>query len=241
MKHIRIIGYPDLHDRLLGDKARNHIKALSLALVFSRWLFVLLVTQTVFVSGCTSALWDKNTFAHYYRPADPNNLRLFCSKERKDILVQYDESSETDNGTRPRYYWLEPNTIRINAERKPHFASAKAIEGLIPIPVTETPSSYIPTGLIELYAVARYDDYVFTLYAGMEQLDPYQLPRYIGASRRVKQVLLTPFAVAVDATIIGAVVCYEAAPSLGYYLNRQRPLERQHVAQEVTEANRRSR
>jgi hypothetical protein len=200
--------------------AQSHMKSLFPTLSVRRWLFALLVTQTVFVSGCTSALWDKNTFAHHYHPANPANLRLFYSKERKDILVQYDELSDTDNKTRPCCYWLEPNTIRVNRERKPHFVSAKESEGLIPIPVTEAPPNSIPPGFMELYAVARRDDDVFTLYSGKEQLDPYQLPTYIGASRRVKQILLTPFAVEFDATIIGAVIGYYAAPQILASLNR---------------------
>jgi len=186
----------------------------------SQWLFALLVAQTVFVSGCTSALWDKNTFAHHYQPAAPANLRLFYSKERNDILVQYDESSDTDDKTRPRCYWLWPNTMRVNRERKPHFVSAKKSEGLIPIPVTEAPSNSLPPGSLELYAVAPRGDNLFTLYSGKEQLDPYQLPTYIGVSRRVKQVLLTPLAVGVDATIIGAASAYYSAPWIFAGLSR---------------------
>jgi hypothetical protein len=65
-----------------------------------------------------------------------------------------------------------------------------------------------------LYAVAPHDDTFFTLYSGKDQLEPYKLPKYIGASRRVGQVLLTPFAVGVDATIVGAVIGYIAAPGI---------------------------
>lgn len=184
------------------------------------WLFVSLATQTVFVSGCTSALWDKDTFAHHYRPANPTNLRLFYSRDRNYILVQYDESTDTDNKSRPRCYWLEPNTLRVNRERKPHFMSPSETKGLIPIPVTEAAPNPTQPAFMELYAVARRDDDFFTLYSGKEQLDPYKLPTYIGASRRVKQVLLTPFAVGVDATIVGAVVGYYSAPEIFANLSR---------------------
>jgi hypothetical protein len=184
------------------------------------WLFVLLVAQTVLVSGCTSALWDKETFAHHYRPAASANLRLFYSEERRDILVQYDESSDTGNKTRPRCYWLEPNTPRVNRERKPHFASPKESEGLIPIPVTEGSTNASPPGLMDLYAVARRDDDFFTLYSSKGPLDPYKLPAYVGASRRVKQVLLTPAALGIDATIVGAVIGYYSAPGILAGLNR---------------------
>jgi hypothetical protein len=182
----------------LGGIAWSHMKSPFTTLAVRRWLFALLVAQTAFVSGCTSVLWNKNTFAHHYQPADPSNLRLFYSKERKDILVQYDELSDTHNKTRPRSYWLGPNTIRV----------------------TKAPPNSIPPGFMELYAVAPRNDYLFTLYSGKEQLDPYQLPMYIGASRRVKQILLTPFAVAVDATIAGAVIAVIDAPWILAGLNR---------------------
>jgi hypothetical protein len=43
-------------------------------------------------------------------------------------------------------------------------------------------------------------------YSGKEQLEAYKLPTYVGGSQTVKQIMLTPFAVAVDATIVGAVI-----------------------------------
>jgi len=180
----------------------------------------MLVIQTILLSGCTSALWDKDTFAHRYGPANPANLRLFYSQERKDILVQYDEWRDADKKARLRCYWLESNRSRINRERKPHFVSAWESEGLILIPVSEAPPNPAPSGFMGLYAVARHDDGFFTLYSGKERLDPCKLPDYIGASRRVKQVLLTPGAVCIDATIIGAVFGYYAAPGLLAGLNR---------------------
>ena len=61
-----------------------------------KWPFMLLAIQTIFVSGCTTALWDRSTFAREYHPADPRNLRLYYSGERKDILVQYDELNVAD-------------------------------------------------------------------------------------------------------------------------------------------------
>jgi hypothetical protein len=171
------------------------------------------------LTGCTSVLWDKRTFAHDYRPANPANLRLFYSTDRKDILVQYDESR--DGGSiRPRCYWLEPNTVRVNRERKPHFVSASETRPLIPIPVMETPPSPPPPGLNGLYAVARHDDDFFSLYSGKEPPDPYKLPTYTASSQRVKQVVLTPFAVTIDATIIGAATSYYWAPQLLANLNR---------------------
>jgi hypothetical protein len=189
-------------------------------LLVKTWPFVLLAIQMIFVSGCTSALWGKDTFAHDYRPAAPANLHLYYSTERKDVLVQYDESSNPEKAARPRFYWLEPNTIRINGRRKPHFVSAKARADLMSIPVSEALPDSITPGSNGLYAVSERKENLFTLYSDKEEFDPYQLPSYRGGSQRVKQVLLTPFAVAIDATLIGAVFGFYAAPGILASLNR---------------------
>ena len=175
---------------------------------------MLLAIQTIFVSGCTTALWDRSTFAREYHPADPRNLRLYYSGERKDILVQYDELNVADKKVQPRTYWLDPNATRINENRKPHFVSPKASQDLIPIPLSESqPDSVLPDSKA-LYAVSKPKEDLFTLYVGPDQGDLYWLPDYRGSSQKVKQVLLTPFAVAIDATLIGAVLSYYNAPAI---------------------------
>ena len=184
-----------------------------------RWLFALLTALTLLASGCatenwesTNTLWEKETFARYYEPASPANLHLFYSKERKDVLVQYDEVRVADGKIQPRYYWLEPNATRISQGQRPHFVSAKESAGLVPILITEAPTNSIPS--VQLYAVTGTNEGLFTLYSGKSEGDPYELPNYIGPSRRVKQVLLTPLAVSADATVLSAVAAYYSLPGL---------------------------
>ena len=184
------------------------------------WFLSLWVSQAVLITGCTSALWDKNTFAHYYRPASPPNLHLFYSNDHKDILVQYDERVDTDIQIHPRFYWLEPNNSRLEYQRKPRFVSAKQVQGLVPIPVTGGQLDPPPLGADGLYAVTRRDGDLFTLYLQEKRLERYKLPSYIGASQTLKQVLLTPFAVVIDATIVGAVLAYYWGPQMLSALNR---------------------
>ncbi len=163
---------------------------------------MLLVGCVLFLSGCTTALWEHDRFAHYRYPAVPNHLQLGYSAERKDVLVQYKEAREEDDLIRNRTYWLEPNCARIGAGHKPKYVSAKEIPNLTPIPITnEVMLTRLTT---ELHAVVSYDS--FTLYSGNQELNVYKLPVYAAASQRVKQVLLTPFAALIDATIIGAVI-----------------------------------
>ena len=81
-------------------------------LTATNFAFASLLLLSVFASGCTSELWDQKTFAHHYQPADPNNLRLFYSSKRQDILVQDHELKDPENTIRTRSYWLGQNMLR---------------------------------------------------------------------------------------------------------------------------------
>jgi hypothetical protein len=178
-----------------------------------------LLLLSVFASGCTSVLWDQKTFAHHYQPADPNNLHLFYSSKREDILVQYDELKDPENTTRTRSYWLGQNMLRENPDREPHFVSAKKSRGLIPIPISETPPTNTLSASLKFYAVARRDDNFFTLYSGNAPPDPFELPKYNDPTQKVKQIALTPLTVGVDTTVCVAVACYFALPQILASLN----------------------
>ena len=185
-------------------------------------LFLLIIALSILASGCTTALWNKSTFAHYYRPADTPNLRLFYSNERRDVLVRYDERQDSDDRIQPRCYWLERSSSTVNGRQKPKFVPLKTCAAvLVPIPVHETSTNEPSASLHGLYAVAQPNQDSFTLYAGRDELEQYHLPVYSGdRSQKIKQVALTPVAVAVDATIVGAVIGYYAAPSILQGFNR---------------------
>jgi hypothetical protein len=182
-------------------------------------LLALLLLLSVLAGGCTSVLWDQKTFAHHYQPADPNNLRLFYSSKREDILVQYDELKDPENTIHTRSYWLGQNMLRENPDREPHFVSAKKSRGLIPIPISETPPTNSLSASLKFYAVARRDDGFFTLYSGSGPPDPFELPKYKDPTQKVKQIALTPLTVGVDTTVCVAVACYFALPQILASLN----------------------
>ncbi|HEY5910337.1 MAG TPA: hypothetical protein VJA21_07005 [Verrucomicrobiae bacterium] len=169
---------------------------------------ILAVSGTILCSGCTSALWEHDRFAHFRYPAVPNHVRLYYSEGRKDVLVQYDESREENRDVRTRAYWVEPNAVKVNAGRKPRFVSVHQAATLAPIPITN--EACTASSLSGLHAMVSEDS--FTLYSEQEQLNAYRLPVYPGASQRVKQVLLTPFAILIDATIVGAIIAAHFRP-----------------------------
>ena len=181
---------------------------------------VLLATLAMLAGGCvTSKVWEQGQFARYHDPASPAGLQLFHSSHRQDVLVEYLETRESDGATQRRAYWLDRETTRVEARHKPRFVPLDEAQGLEPIPVLDSgpvPGAPSSGGL---YAVVATNGTSFTLYSPEKALGSFDLPVYRDASGRVKQVLLTPPALAVDLTIVGGVVAIAVAPSLWTSLN----------------------
>src|ERR1035438_1574295 len=104
------------------------------------WL-LLTLCQAVLLSGCTSALWEKERFARCHWPANPPNLRLFYSESARDVLVEYNEASEGTTKVQRRAYWLEPNALAVAAERQPLFVSVTNVHDIVVVPITESPTN----------------------------------------------------------------------------------------------------
>jgi hypothetical protein len=171
-------------------------------------LLLLTLCQAVLLSGCTSALWEKERFARCHWPANPPNFRLFYSEPARDLLAEYDEVSEGTPTVQRRAYWLEPNALAVAAGRHPRFVSITNTQDLMVIPVTDSLTNPPPSASHGLYAVVATDNLSFSLCPGQKEPTVYRLPVYFtGSGQRVKQVLLTPFAVAIDLTVVDGVVC----------------------------------
>jgi hypothetical protein len=174
---------------------------------FKGRLLILIVCVAVLLSGCTSALWEKERFARYHWPANPPSLRLFYSEPARDVLAEYDEESEGTATVQRRAYWLEPNALAVTAERQPQFVAVTNVQDLVVVPVTYNLAGPPPSAYQGLYAVVSTNGQSFSLYLGGKEPTDYRLPMYFtGSGQRVKQVLLTPLAVATDATVVGGVV-----------------------------------
>jgi hypothetical protein len=98
--------------------------------------------------------------------------------------------------------------LAVAAERQPLFVSVTNVQDLVVVSVTENVTRLPPSAYQGLYAVVATDNLSFSLCPGQKEPTVYRLPVYFtGSGQRVKQVLLTPFAVATDLTIVGGVVC----------------------------------
>ncbi len=171
-----------------------------------RWL-VLALCQTVLLSGCTGALWERERFARCHWPADPPNLRLSYSERARDVLAEYDEALEGTTTVQRRAYWLEPNALAVAAGRQPRFVSTVNALDLMEVPVTNSMAGPPPSACHGLYAVVSTNGQSFSLFSGQKEPAVHGLPiYYFGSGQRTKQVLLTPLAVATDLTVVGAVL-----------------------------------
>lgn len=169
-------------------------------------MFLLLVVQASLGTGCTVMLWERTTFSTYYHAADPSNLQVYYSELRQDFLVQYDESRDKKRKVRTRYYWLEPNVKLTEAGRKPKFSEPTSLEGMQLLPQTPILLDPLPPGLKSLYVVCKPRDLHFKVYSGTNEINTYVLPDYDSNEQIALKILLTPPALAADATLVGAVV-----------------------------------
>jgi hypothetical protein len=154
-------------------------------------------------SGCTYALWTDETYQGYHQPAPNSDLRLYQSKKQNDILVVYNEQSESNEHIRTRAYWLNKNQIRVTHDSPPDFTSQKKDHNLPAIPVfdsTPTNESAMPY----FYALSETNQ-SFKLFSENREVGSYHLPAYQGQRPVSEKVALTPVTMAADAAIAAAV------------------------------------
>jgi hypothetical protein len=175
------------------------------------WGLILITCQALLVSGCTGMLWEKERFARCHWAASPPGLRLHYSESAQDVLAEYDEQAQGTTSLQHRAYWIQRNSKKVLADRQPEFVSVTNAQDLAAVPITDAATNPPAASYRGLYAVVATNGLAFTLYS--ENKDPavYRLPvYYAGSGQRVKQVLLTPFAVATDATVVGGLIAMVA-------------------------------
>ncbi len=175
-------------------------------------LLALSLCPAVLLSGCTGILWEKERFAHCHWPANPPGLRLSYSESARDVLAEYSEKAEGTTAVERRAYWIQRDARKVQTDRRPRFVSVTNSQELAEVPVVDAPTNSPALSYGGLYAVVATNGESFTLYRRERTPTVYRLPvYYAGSGQRVKQVLLTPFAVATDATVVGAVIAVVAA------------------------------
>jgi hypothetical protein len=170
--------------------------------------FLLLATgcQTVEDYSLTYRVWDNDSWCKFSDPATNPNLGLFETTNHADALVLYDAFSEKHSRVERHAYYLHLSQARVAAGPKLELVNPSAADGMKPIPVLTTQGVLTNqrSGLPE-YAVVTKNGRGFTLYRPMEPESAFDLPVYPETSGTATRIVLTPFAVAGDTVMVGAV------------------------------------
>lgn len=162
---------------------------LSLALVLSQ-------------TAClTPKLWSNTRERSFREPAPNPRLALHQSPVGGDVLVSYDELAESKTALRRRAFFLQPNLACLAAGKKPAFVKPEQATAMCPVPLDPVGGAVAPA---PVHAITEKHGHRFTLHAGAQTIGPVDLPVYQNCATEVGRVMLTPFAVAGDAAIIGA-------------------------------------
>ena len=180
---------------------------------------------SVLLSGCeavrnysvTHKVWNNEEWRQFAVPAPSPHLAIFKAANCNDILIQYDELTDTSGRIRRRAYLLYPNLERIRENKRPDFLKPALLNGVKPIQFQDSPSSAAdPHSTPGFYAVTARGGREFTLYRAGGTEGPYELPEYLKSNRTVARVLLTPLAVAADSVMVGLVASVVAAYVLAH-------------------------
>ena len=174
-------------------------------------LQLLTLASIVFTGGCaTHELWVNDRLDNFHKPSIPHGLAIYELPGNGDFLVQYDDMAPNGGVVRRSYLLIENQGATASA-RKPHFLPNYVWAPGSPLPLFLDAQS---NGGQErgTYVVLSARTNAFQLYRkGPELIGEYNLPIYPTAAGNVKRVLLTPFTLAVDATIVGGAVIVWAA------------------------------
>ncbi len=167
--------------------------------VIAGWVLVLLLQ-----CGCaTDGLWQKDGFV----PALSPQISLFESEQPSDVLVEYDEWISRSRRVQRRAYLLQANRQNVANYLAPDFLSPGNPQHLKPIPYLQAGTGRThPLPATGYCALTTANSSEFVLFRDGQTLGTFKLPAYrkMGTSL-AHRLLLTPAAVAVDATAVAAI------------------------------------
>jgi hypothetical protein len=167
---------------------------------------ILALATTLLSTGCaTHGLWVNDRLDNFHEPVGPHAMAIYELPGNEDFLVQYDDMAPNGQVLR-RSYLLRQNQGATASARKPRFLEEALRGPMLPVPVFPD-SKANRGGVMGAYAVFTARTNRFELYGrGQKFVGEYDLPVYPTSAGNVKRVLLTPFTLAADVTIVGGIV-----------------------------------
>lgn len=175
-----------------------------------RALSTLLVVCTLPFTGCqsfqeislTNKLWSDASLTDHYEPAGTAAVKTFHRPPSPRLLVSYDERREKDSSLRRRAFFLPDSAKTLAAKGKPSFRNPTPGTGWVEVPVILAGQ---PAPAAPLYLQLAANHKSFTVVRDGVPDGPHHLPTYVDQSSTVFRAAMTPFAVAVDVTLVGLV------------------------------------
>ncbi len=160
----------------------------------------------------TYRLWDTSAFSQFNEPSMNGNVQVFQAAKNGELLVTYDEISESNDRVRRRAFFLNANRAKFEAGRKPHFVTPRKADDLDALPLVRasaTATNVPPASLNS--PVLSADGRRLTFFDEDQKPVTIALPTYERAGGPVARVLVTPLAVTGDAVMVGVVLGVVAA------------------------------
>lgn len=209
----------------------------------TRWIMrlvfpLLTLLLAPWLAGCQSAkentltgkLWQSAASSNYRHrePAPDPKLAVFQTKDRKDVLVQYDEWGGRSDAVEHRAFLLRPNQKDLAAGRRPVFLDEKKAAKIQSS--AERINSENGTGIKdseELQAMVAPSGRSFTLKSKGAEIGSYDLPVYLTTTSRMAKLarantftrlVALPAAAMGDAAFYGGEFCYLVGITQGPYI-----------------------
>jgi hypothetical protein len=140
-------------------------------------------------------------------------LRVFHAEHKQDLMVVYNEYAERNDSVRTRAYLVYHNDERVRRHQRPEFINASRSELLSAIPILSEPPDGESVSPDALCVVPLANRFAFAVYSGNREVSSHRLPVYPDHAGGLKQIALTPLAVAADVGLIGAFLWLQSLDS----------------------------
>jgi hypothetical protein len=159
------------------------------------------------LAGCS-------TYNFYAEPSLPPKIQVFCTPQKNDLLVQYDELPARADLPRRRAYFLLENDLKIKCGKKPRFVKRAELSSLTLIRIPERTDLPATLGAATNYYIICVGNSFSLNDPGEKFPASFDLPTYKSFGIPVKDVLAGPAIIAAHAVVFAAIGAYCSAAEM---------------------------